>query len=115
MQIKLKTSCRVVLRVRRSHHLRRTTIRPEARRPQVCRQLVAMPPLHQYRHSSISPISSNLVCGRFELRLEHPLIMGIVNVTPGSFSTTPHHVEADAAIARAHELIAQGAEMLAIG
>ncbi len=56
-----------------------------------------------------------MVCGRFELRLERPLIMGIVNVTPDSFSNTLHHVEADAAIAHARELIAQGAEMLDIG
>jgi len=60
-------------------------------------------------------MSSNLVCGRFELKLERPLIMGIVNVTPDSFSNTLHHVEADAAIAHARELIAQGAEMLDIG
>lgn len=41
--------------------------------------------------------------------------MGIVNVTPDSFSNTSHHIEADAAIAHARELIAQGAGMLDIG
>ena len=41
--------------------------------------------------------------------------MGIVNVTPDSFSNTSHHIEADAAIAHARELIVQGAGMLDIG
>ncbi|HUG58459.1 MAG TPA: dihydropteroate synthase [Candidimonas sp.] len=60
-------------------------------------------------------MNSVLVCGRFELKLERPLVMGIVNVTPDSFSNTSHHIEADAAIAHARELIAQGAGMLDIG
>lgn len=60
-------------------------------------------------------MSSILVCGRFELELKRPLIMGIVNVTPDSFSNTSHYVQADAAIAHAKKLIAQGADMLDIG
>lgn len=60
-------------------------------------------------------MNSVLVCGRFELKLERPLVMGIVNVTPDSFSNTSHHIEADAAIAHARELIVQGAGMLDIG
>jgi len=41
--------------------------------------------------------------------------MGIVNVTPDSFSDGAAHFEADAAIAHAHSLIDQGADMLDIG
>src|SRR3546814_5757909 len=60
-------------------------------------------------------MSSSLLCGRFELSLERPLIMGIVNVTPDSFSDGAAHFETDAAIAHAHSLIEQGADMLDIG
>ncbi|HWK69661.1 dihydropteroate synthase [Pollutimonas sp. M17] len=60
-------------------------------------------------------MSSSLLCGRFELNLGRPLIMGIVNVTPDSFSDGAAHFEADAAIAHAHSLIDQGADMLDIG
>ncbi len=56
-----------------------------------------------------------MVCGRFELKLERPLIMGIVNVTPDSFSNTSPHFETAAAIDHARQLIAQGADMLDIG
>src|SRR3546814_1121561 len=59
-------------------------------------------------------MSSSLLCGRFELSLERPLIMGIVNVTPDSFSDGAAHFETDAAIAHAHSLIEQGADMLDI-
>ncbi|MGB3289527.1 MAG: dihydropteroate synthase, partial [Burkholderiaceae bacterium] len=60
-------------------------------------------------------MSSSLLCGRFELDRERPLIMGIVNVTPDSFSDGAAHFQADAAIAHARSLIDQGAHMLDIG
>ena len=41
--------------------------------------------------------------------------MGIVNVTPDSFSDGGLHVRRDAALARAHELMAEGAGILDIG
>lgn len=41
--------------------------------------------------------------------------MGIVNVTPDSFSDGASHFETDAAVAHAHALIDQGADMLDIG
>jgi dihydropteroate synthase len=43
------------------------------------------------------------------------LVMGIVNVTPDSFSDGGKHMEAEAAVARALGLAAQGAEILDIG
>jgi len=55
------------------------------------------------------------VCGRFELTLNQPLIMGIVNVTPDSFSDGGRHDTLDAAIEHAHRLIAEGAHILDIG
>lgn len=41
--------------------------------------------------------------------------MGIVNVTPDSFSDGGLHVQRDAALAHAHKLIAEGADILDIG
>ena len=50
-----------------------------------------------------------------ELRLDKPLVMGIVNVTPDSFSDGGIHATADAAIGHALELVRQGADILDIG
>ncbi len=54
-------------------------------------------------------------CGRFELLLERPLVMGIVNVTPDSFSDGGRFAAADDAIAHARSLISEGADILDIG
>ena len=43
------------------------------------------------------------------------LVMGIVNVTPDSFSDGGQFLDADKAVARALELVAQGAEILDLG
>jgi len=56
-----------------------------------------------------------LRCGRFTLELNRPLIMGVVNVTPDSFSDGGQFLEVDAASARAHELARQGADLLDLG
>ncbi|MEJ7826226.1 MAG: dihydropteroate synthase [Solirubrobacteraceae bacterium] len=44
-----------------------------------------------------------------------PLVMGIVNVTPDSFSDGGHWLDPAAAIAHGRELVAQGAQILDIG
>lgn len=56
-----------------------------------------------------------LHCGSFRLDLSRPLVMGIVNVTPDSFSDGGRHLLRDAAIAHAQQLIAEGADILDIG
>ncbi len=56
-----------------------------------------------------------LHCGRFALSLTRPLIMGIVNVTPDSFSDAGTHSDPAAAIAHALELVREGAAILDIG
>lgn len=60
-------------------------------------------------------MSLTLRCGRFELDLGRPLVMGIVNVTPDSFSDGYAHFSTDAAVRHAHALIEQGADLLDIG
>jgi dihydropteroate synthase len=49
------------------------------------------------------------------LSLARPLIMGIVNVTPDSFSDGGRHATLDAALAYALRLIEEGADLLDIG
>jgi dihydropteroate synthase len=44
-----------------------------------------------------------------------PLLMGVVNVTPDSFSDGGRWLQADAAIAHGRELVAQGADIIDIG
>jgi dihydropteroate synthase len=54
-------------------------------------------------------------CGKFQFDLSRPLVMGIVNVTPDSFSDGGHFSNASAAIEHAHRLIQAGADILDIG
>ncbi len=56
-----------------------------------------------------------LHCGRFALDLSRPLIMGVVNVTPDSFSDGGKFLSAHAAIDHALQLIEEGADILDIG
>ena len=57
----------------------------------------------------------NLRAGKFLLELDHPLVMGIVNVTPDSFSDGGKFMARDHAIAHGRRLIADGANILDIG
>ncbi|MGZ9076077.1 MAG: dihydropteroate synthase [Burkholderiaceae bacterium] len=54
------------------------------------------------------------VAGRV-LSLDHVLIMGIVNVTPDSFADSGRHFNYADAVARARQLIDEGADILDIG
>lgn len=56
-----------------------------------------------------------LQCGKYSLSLDRPLIMGVVNVTPDSFSDGGHYLKPDAALAHARRLIDEGADLLDIG
>ncbi len=57
----------------------------------------------------------NLRAGKFLLALDRPLVMGIVNVTPDSFSDGEKFLARDAAITHARRLIESGADILDIG
>jgi dihydropteroate synthase len=56
-----------------------------------------------------------LQCGSYRLTLEKPLIMGVVNVTPDSFSDGGLHATTEAAIAHGRRLIEEGADILDVG
>jgi dihydropteroate synthase len=57
----------------------------------------------------------NLRCGRFTLPLERPLLMGVVNVTPDSFSDGGRYLDANAAIAHARAMIDEGVDLVDVG
>ncbi len=60
-------------------------------------------------------MASQLHCGKFRLSLERPLVMGIVNVTPDSFSDGGRHFDAARAVAHGRQLVEEGADLLDIG
>jgi dihydropteroate synthase len=57
----------------------------------------------------------HLRCGAFTLDLSTPQVMGILNVTPDSFSDGGQYTHTEAAVAHALQLIADGAAVLDIG
>ena len=57
----------------------------------------------------------NLRCGRFSLSLERPLVMGVVNVTPDSFSDGGRYLDANAAVAHARMMIDEGVDLVDVG
>ncbi|MDO5506457.1 MAG: dihydropteroate synthase [Pseudoxanthomonas suwonensis] len=56
-----------------------------------------------------------LDCAGRPLPLDRPRVMGIVNVTPDSFSDGGRHADAEAAIAHGLRLVEEGADVLDIG
>ncbi len=57
----------------------------------------------------------SLDCAGRQLKLDRPRIMGIVNVTPDSFSDGGQHADTEAAVMHGLLLAEQGADMLDIG
>ena len=56
-----------------------------------------------------------LDCAGRILRLDRPQVMGIVNVTPDSFSDGGAHADVDSAVAHGLRLAAEGADLLDVG
>ena len=52
---------------------------------------------------------------RFRIDLSRPRVMGIVNVTPDSFSDGGTHQDTASALSHCEQLIEDGADMLDIG
>ncbi len=55
------------------------------------------------------------LCGRFELTLNRPLVMGILNVTPDSFSDGGVFANTGVAIERGRTMAAEGAAIVDVG
>ncbi|GFE84865.1 dihydropteroate synthase [Steroidobacter agaridevorans] len=56
-----------------------------------------------------------LRCGRHTIDLSHPLVMGILNVTPDSFSDGGQFIDVSRAVEHALRMIEQGAGMIDVG
>lgn len=54
-------------------------------------------------------------CAGIPLRLDRPRIMGILNVTPDSFSDGGAYVDPDTALARARIMVEDGADIIDVG
>lgn len=55
------------------------------------------------------------ITARFDIDLSTPKVMGIVNVTPDSFSDGGRHASTSAALAHAERLLGEGAHILDVG
>jgi dihydropteroate synthase len=60
-------------------------------------------------------LASFIECGRFQLSLDRPLVMGILNVTPDSFSDGGQFTSLDLAVKHARQMIAEGADLIDLG
>lgn len=65
--------------------------------------------------SSSNMLVSSLVCGDRTLDLSRPRIMGVLNVTPDSFSDGGHYTSVDKALARADAMLQEGADIIDVG
>lgn len=73
-----------------------------------------------FTHAFARPMTNTtLQCGRYRLNLEDnakgPLVMGILNVTPDSFSDGGRFNSLESALSRAEQMIADGVDIIDIG
>ena len=61
------------------------------------------------------PSPEPLQCGRFKLTFERPLVMGILNVTPDSFSDGGQYAMRGDALRQAERMLLDGADIIDIG
>ncbi|RKD75817.1 dihydropteroate synthase [Kushneria marisflavi] len=64
----------------------------------------------------MSKAATFMPCGdHHQLSLDCPQVMGILNVTPDSFSDGGHHAVGDAALRRAEKMLREGASIIDVG
>ncbi|WP_345811134.1 dihydropteroate synthase [Paraburkholderia sp. PREW-6R] len=61
------------------------------------------------------PVPAPLQCGRFKLTFERPLVMGILNITPDSFSDGGKYAMYGDALRQAERMMLDGADIIDIG
>lgn len=64
--------------------------------------------------SVVAP-SASLPCGRHALDLRRVAVMGVLNITPDSFSDGGRFIDAATAIAHAHTMASEGAAIIDVG
>ena len=65
-------------------------------------------------HSVLEAVSADR-CDSSGVSMDNPRIMGVLNTTPDSFSDGGQHNEFTTAVARAEQMVAQGADILDVG
>ena len=63
----------------------------------------------------MNPTPAPLICGRHRLDLSYPRVMGILNVTPDSFSDGGRHVALEDALRHAERMLVEGAAIIDVG
>lgn len=63
----------------------------------------------------VPPERFALQCGRFALQQPRPLVMGILNLTPDSFSDGGRFGDVQAALDAAQQMLADGADLIDVG
>jgi len=59
--------------------------------------------------------SRALVCGRYRLSLDRPLVMGVLNITPDSFADGGVFLDLNDATDRVRQMLVEGADIVDIG
>jgi dihydropteroate synthase len=59
--------------------------------------------------------SRALVCGRYRLSLDRPLVMGVLNITPDSFADGGIFLDLNDATDRVRQMLGEGADIVDIG
>ena len=59
--------------------------------------------------------SKALVCGRYRLSLDRPLVMGVLNITPDSFADGGVFLDLNDATDRIRQMLGEGADIVDIG
>jgi dihydropteroate synthase len=67
------------------------------------------------RAGSLTNIGRSLDCNGRLIDLDRPRVMGILNVTPDSFSDGGEFFSVERALRRAHEMVAEGAAIIDVG
>ena len=63
----------------------------------------------------VRAMQGSLRCGRFSFPLDRPLVMGVLNVTPDSFSDGGRFLGRAAALEHARRMLSDGADIIDIG
>lgn len=88
----------------------------------LCKKLAAQPFGLPNLAGELTELLSHISCtpriwrtSRRDIRIDHPLIMGILNVTPDSFSDGSCYLDPRLALERAAEMLEEGADIIDIG
>ncbi len=68
-----------------------------------------------FAEKSQVPDLAFFLCGRYRLALDRPLVMGVLNITPDSFSDGGQHISPSAALDAAQLMKEQGVDILDVG